>query len=215
MRWTPCGPHAVLIQISEPDTPAMLARARAIVHLLETEQPEEVVDFSVAFDRVLLEFLPGTNIAELAAMWADWFASLSPLEAEAARLHELPVTYDGDDLAEVATRHGLTVAEVVALHTAPVYEVALLGFSPGFPYLVGLDPRLRTPRRANPRPHVPAGSVAIGGCHTGIYSIDSPGGWNLIGTTQARIFDPERREPDESAMFLLRPGDRVKFLPVE
>lgn len=205
----------MLIQISEPDTPAMLARARAIVHLLETEQPEEVVDFSVAFDRVLLEFLPGTNIAELAAMWADWFASLSPLEAEAARLHELPVAYDGDDLAEVATRHGLTIAEVVALHSAPVYEVALLGFSPGFPYLVGLDPRLHTPRRANPRPHVPVGSVAIGGSHTGIYSIESPGGWNLLGTTQVRIFDPERREPDDSAMFLLRPGDRVKFLPVE
>jgi KipI family sensor histidine kinase inhibitor len=91
----------------------------------------------------------------------------------------------------------------------------LLGFSPGFPYLVGLDPRLRTPRRANPRPHVPAGSVALGGCHTGIFSIDSPGGWNLLGTTATRIFDPERREPDDSAMFLLRPGDRVKFLPVE
>lgn len=215
MRWTPCGPHAVLIQIAEPDTPAMLARARAIVHLLETEQPEELVDFSVAFDRVLLEFLPGIDIAEQAATWTDWFASLTPLDADAARLHELPVTYDGADLAELAERHGLTIAEVVALHSAPIYEVALLGFSPGFPYLVGLDPRLCTPRRANPRPHVPAGSVAIGGSHTGIYSIDSPGGWNLLGTTVTRIFDPERREPDDSAMFLLRPGDRVKFLPVE
>jgi KipI family sensor histidine kinase inhibitor len=193
----------------------MVARARAIVRLLETERPDEIEDFSVAFGKVLLEFRPGEDVEELAAMWAQWFATLSPLEADAARLHELPVVYDGADIAELAERHEVSISEIIAIHSAPIYEVALLGFSPGFPYLVGLDPRLRTPRRANPRPHVPAGSVGIGGSHTGIYSIDSPGGWNLLGTTATRLFDPDRRDPDDAAMFLLRPGDRVKFRPVE
>lgn len=214
MRWTPCGPQAVLIQLEEPLGSALLARMRAISHLLETEQPEEIVDFTVAFDKLLLEFRAGEDIPAQAELWTHWFAALAPIIADAARLHEIPVVYDGLDLAEVAERGGMSLAEVIELHTAPIYEVASLGFAPGFPYLIGLNPRLYTPRRADPRPRVPVGSVAIGGSHTGIYSIESPGGWNLLGTTEVQMFDPARCEPEESAMFLLRPGDRVKFLPL-
>jgi len=204
----------VLIQLEEPLGSALLARMRAISHLLETEQPEEIVDFTVAFDKLLLEFRAGEDIPVQAELWTHWFAALAPIIADAARLHEIPVVYDGLDLAEVAERGGMSLAEVIELHTAPIYEVASLGFAPGFPYLIGLNPRLYTPRRADPRPRVPVGSVAIGGSHTGIYSIESPGGWNLLGSTEVQMFDPARCEPDESAMFLLRPGDRVKFLPV-
>jgi KipI family sensor histidine kinase inhibitor len=107
----------------------------------------------------------------------------------------------------------LTTREVGELHSATLYKVYLLGFAPGFPYLGDLDPRLHTPRLAAPRPRVAAGSVAIGGEHTGIYSVDSPGGWNIIGRTTARLFDPARTGEDEREMFLLRPGDRVKFVP--
>ena len=192
----------------------MHARARAISRLLEESHTRAIADFSIAFDKVLLEFRSGENTAALATEWSQRFAALELVAANSAALHEIPVAYDGADLAEVAERHGLEPAAVIALHCAPIYEVALLGFSPGFPYLAGLDPKLLTPRRASPRAKVPAGSVAIGGSHTGIYSIESPGGWNLIGTTAVRIFDPSRREPDDGAMFLLRAGDRVKFLPV-
>jgi KipI family sensor histidine kinase inhibitor len=211
MNWKPLGPRAALVEFAAPDPAATAARARAIQRFLETDGDGVIVDFSIAFDKVLLEFRSAGD----PAAWAAKFVGLPPLPADEARLHEIPVHYDGEDLVEFARRCGLTSADVVALHSAPVYDVALLGFSPGFPYLDGLDPRLHVPRRANPRPRVPVGSVAIGGSHAGIYSIESPGGWHLLGRTDVRLFDPERREPDDEAMFLLRAGDRVKFVPVD
>jgi KipI family sensor histidine kinase inhibitor len=215
MRCTPSGPHAVLIQLDEPDDDTTHARTRAIARLLEAECPRAITDFSIAFDKVLLEFRAGENAAALAPEWMQKFSALEPLGPTAATLHEISLVYDGEDLAELAGRHDLGVGEVIERHCAPIYEVAMLGFSPGFPYLTGLDPKLCTPRRATPRAKVPAGSVAIGGSHTGIYSIESPGGWHLVGTTAVRVFDPARREPDDEAMFLLRAGDRVKFMPTE
>ncbi len=215
MRWTPCGPHAALIELAEADDAATGARSRAILRFLESERPRAIVDFSAAFDKVLLEFRAGEDAAALAPEWVGKFSALVPLAAEDSALHEIFVVYDGEDLAELAARHGLGIGEVIVRHSAPIYEVALLGFSPGFPYLTGLDPKLHTPRRVAPRPKVPAGSIAIGGAHTGIYSIESPGGWQLLGTTPQRIFDPSRRDPDDEAMFLLRAGDRVKFVPAE
>ena len=111
----------------------------------------------------------------------------------------------------------MTVEQVCELHSAPVYRVYMLGFSPGFPYLGDLDPRLHTPRLASPRAKVRAGSVAIGGEHTGVYTVDSPGGWNIIGHTPLKIFDPLRGDPNgqDEAMFWLKPGDRVKFVRVK
>lgn len=206
MKWTPCGPCAALIEF--PDDIGV--RARVIEERL-TGDPA-IADFSIAFDKLLIEFAAGTPVD--AAKWLSELQALPTPESLEPTTHEIPVIYDGPDLIEVAERHGLTRARLIELHTAPVYEVALLGFAPGFPYLSGLDPRLHTPRRANPRPSVPAGAVAVGGSHTGIYSVPTPGGWNLLGTTSARLFDPGRRAPDESAMFLLRAGDRVKFVPV-
>lgn len=127
----------------------------------------------------------------------------------AGRLVEIPVRYDGEDLAAVAARLDLGVPEVVTRHTAPTYTVACLGFSRGFPYLDGLDPALRLPRRDTPRPRVPAGAVAIAADQAGIYPQASPGGWHLLGRTDAAIFDPGREPPG-----LLAPGDRVRFVEV-
>ncbi len=124
-----------------------------------------------------------------------------------ARTHEIPVRYDGEDLHELASLHGLSVEEAIARHLAPLYSVAFLGFAPGFAYLLGLDPCLATPRRVRPRTRVPAGSVAIGDAFTGIYSVASPGGWHLLGRTESVLFDPERRPAA-----LLAAGDRVRFV---
>jgi KipI family sensor histidine kinase inhibitor len=124
----------------------------------------------------------------------------------------LPVCYGGEygpDLAEVAARTGLSADEVVARHTAARYRVALLGFQPGFPYLLGLDEKLAVPRRDTPRVRVPAGSVAIGGAQTGVYPRDTPGGWQLVGRTAAVLFDETRSPPA-----LLSPGDIVRFQAV-
>jgi KipI family sensor histidine kinase inhibitor len=130
-------------------------------------------------------------------------------DASASRLLEVPVRYDGPDLRDVASRAGLSTAEAAARHAAVEYVVAFVGFRPGFPYLTGLPPELATPRRATPRPRVPSGSVAIGAVWAGIYPAATPGGWNLIGTTDTVLFDVRRDPPA-----LFSPGDRVRFVPL-
>lgn len=122
---------------------------------------------------------------------------------------EIAVTYDGDDLADVAAHTGLSDAEVVQAHTGTPWTVAFGGFAPGFAYLVGGDPRLEVPRRDSPRTSVPAGSVGLAGEFSGVYPRSSPGGWQLIGRTDALVFDVDRDPPA-----LLRPGAVVRFVAV-
>lgn len=125
---------------------------------------------------------------------------------------EIPTRYggsDGPDLETVAQRLGLSSTEVIELHSGATYQVAMLGFQPGFPYLLGLPERLQLPRQDSPRARVPAGSVALAGAQTGIYPGVSPGGWHLIGRTPLTLFNPMEAEPS-----LLVPGDRVRFVPV-
>ena len=128
----------------------------------------------------------------------------------ARRLIRIPVRYggsDGPDLDDVAVHCGLSPADVVAQHAAVTYQVAMLGFAPGFTYLLGLPPALATPRLATPRLRVPPGSVGIAGNQTGIYALSTPGGWRIIGRTPLQLFDPDREEP-----FLVEAGDRVRFV---
>lgn len=130
-----------------------------------------------------------------------------------ASVLEIPVHYggsDGPDLAQVAGLTGFSPDEVIARHCAAQYRVAMLGFAPGFPYLLGLDPALAVPRRTDPRQRVPAGSVAIGGSQTGIYPAALPGGWQLVGRTPLRLFDVHAAQPAR-----LHAGDRVRFQRVD
>ena len=127
-------------------------------------------------------------------------------ESKRSRMHVIPVEYEGIDLELVADKTGFSVAEVVARHTARTYSVDLLGFVPGFAYLSELDPALQLPRRAQPRPRVAAGSVAIAGAQTGVYPLDTPGGWHILGRTATSMFDAAREPPA-----LLAPGDSVRF----
>jgi KipI family sensor histidine kinase inhibitor len=120
---------------------------------------------------------------------------------------EIVVRYDGPDLDDVAARTGLTTAEVIAAHTGTPWRVAFGGFAPGFAYLVGGDPRLHVPRRERPRPSVPAGSVGLAGEFSGVYPRSSPGGWQLLGTTDAVLWDAGREPPA-----LLRPATTVRFV---
>ena len=217
MNWIPYGPDAWLLRFAERLGPETFARGRAISAELKRRRPPGLREFVSGFTTVLLEFDPGDQAkmeVELARLEERFQAAFRerPVVAEVT---EIPVIYDGPDLARVAAARSLTIDEVAALHCAPVYHVYLLGFSPGFPYLGDLDPRLHTPRLSSPRARVPAGSVAIGGEHTGIYSVESPGGWNIIGRTSLKLFDPDGRpDGDENAMFRLRAGDRVRFVPL-
>jgi KipI family sensor histidine kinase inhibitor len=129
------------------------------------------------------------------------------------RIVEIPTIYGGErgpDLPFVARHAGLSEREVVGLHTEPLYDVYMLGFTAGFAYLGGLPERLAVPRLATPRLKVPAGSVGIGGTQTGIYPVESPGGWRIIGQTGLRLFDASRLPPAS-----LLPGDKVRFIAVE
>jgi KipI family sensor histidine kinase inhibitor len=126
---------------------------------------------------------------------------------------DIPVCYGGEygpDMERVCSHAGLTPEQVVLLHSAPEYHVYMIGFSPGFPYLGGMDPRLETPRLGNPRTAIPAGSVGIAGMQTGVYPSETPGGWNLIGRTPLSLFDPGKCRP-----FLLGPGMSIRFVPVD
>ncbi len=127
----------------------------------------------------------------------------------AERTIEIPVHYDGEDLAEVAEITGMSAEEVIGVHLSAEYAAAFCGFAPGFTYLTGLPERLQVARRSTPRPRVPAGSVAVAAGYTAVYPRATPGGWRLLGTTDAVMFDVERENPA-----LITPGDRVRFLRV-
>ena len=209
VRWLPYGPHALMIYFADEVGEAAFQRGRAVTAALSRRPPFGLREFSLAFTSVLLEFQDGAPL-DGESIVADLRQAVdAPAEPPPAP-KLIRVQYNGPDLARVAEHAGLSVAEVIERHSQPVYRVYSLGFAPGFPYLGDLDPQLRAPRLATPRVRVAAGSVAIGGEHTGIYPVASPGGWNVIGHTEARLFSPEA--PEETK-FLLRAGDTVRFIP--
>lgn len=218
MTWLSYGPAAILFRFADEMGDAAFAKGRAIAAELENHPPPGLTEFVPAFTSVLLEFDPKLvpDPAMMAPELAARLDACASVELAPAPVKEIPVAYEGPDLARVAQINRLTIDEVCALHAAPVYKVYMLGFSPGFPYLGDLDPRLRTPRLTSPRPWIAAGSVGIGGEHTGIYPVESPGGWNIIGRTDVKILDWERAKggQHDEAMFYLRPGDRVRFVAV-
>ncbi len=209
----PYGPAAVLAQLDDSLRPHAATLVHHLARRFADAAPEDLVEITPGFSSVLLRFQRrAADPARLLELLGGLPAPES-LPPAAGRQHTIPVRYDGPDLAELAQRHNLSTAEVIQRHTASELRVRCLGFMPGFGYLSGLDPTLHTPRRDTPRTIVPAGSVAIGGEHAGIYSVPSPGGWNLIGSTTLRLFNPAANRLDEQ--FLLAPGDRVRFAATE
>jgi KipI family sensor histidine kinase inhibitor len=194
------GERGLLVEVED------LATVHRLHAALRELDPPGVVELVPAYRTVLIVADPGQAEAldDLAARLPG--LELPPAEAVAGETVEIPVRYDGEDLPEVAGLTGLEPEEVVRRHTAPEYTVAFLGFSPGFPYLVGLDPALQVPRRDTPRTSIPAGSVGLAGNQTGIYPTATPGGWQLIGRTEVTLFDPARDPPA-----LLAPGTRLRF----
>lgn len=190
-------------------------RARCLREL-EKERPPGCLEYVVGQDSLLFLFREPVDRSIVQAWWAGFWSG----EGRTPRpgpLKRVPVVYDGPDLDEVARKTGLSVEEVIDAHCKPVYTVRMLGFTPGFPYLDGLDPRLQIPRKAVPLKRIEPGTVAIGGPHAGIYSVASPGGWHLLGQTSIRLFDPAAasgERPEARAVFFFAPGDRVQFEPV-
>lgn len=215
----PLGDRAVVVRVGDRISDETFAKVQAVLGSLRGAHPA-ITDIVPAFASVTIHYDPAAvrgraGESPFAALVRVLDARLTGIDAVAvpdALTMEIPTCYEGDlapDLEIVAGHAGLSAGEVIARHSAPTYLVQMIGFTPGFPYLAGLDASLATPRRAEPRTRVAAGSVGIGGGQTGIYAIATPGGWNIIGATPLSLFDPLR-----APAALLRVGDRVRFVPV-
>lgn len=208
LRLHALGDAALVCELPPPATLAAQQKIWALAS--EAMQWPGVREVLPGMNNLTLLFEPeGVEIAALERRIASTWPTLAATVLSGRRI-EIPVSYggeDGPDLGDVARHTGLTPAEVVRRHSAGDYVVYFLGFLPGFAFMGGLEAALASPRRAEPRLAVPAGSVGIGGEQTGIYPLASPGGWQLIGRTRLRLFDPQAAEPT-----LLRPGDHVRFV---
>lgn len=215
------GEDALLLRFGGRIDVATNARVHAVVHLIQRHRPAWLRDLVPGYTSLALfvdgdVFDPGVDPVAEAAAWLR--ARLSAVDdgfdqAGHGRRVEIAVRYGGEhgpDLEDVAAATGMPARAVIERHCAVEYQVAMLGFAPGFPYLLGLDPALTMPRLHTPREKVAAGSVGIGGAQTGIYPREGPGGWRIIGRTAQTLFDPQRQPPA-----LLAPGDRVRFVAVD
>ena len=213
MRAVPLGDSAITIVLGNDRSTDLLNRVHATAAALAAEQLPDVQDIVPAYLGVAVFYDSlRTTFSEMAAKLLPICeqATASTAGSHKIREHEIRVTYDGADLAQVAQTCGLSIDEVIARHSDRRYTVDLLGFVPGFAYLSELDASLQLPRRPQPRPRVAAGSVAIAGAQTAVYPLDTPGGWHIIGRTEKVMFDPLRDPPA-----LLRAGDLVRFVPVQ
>jgi len=213
LRAHPLGDTAVTITFGADRSAELLRQVHSAARSLKAANIAHVEDIVPAYLALTVFYDPlGTSYEEISRKLLDACdrATHSPPKAAPSREHPMPVRYDGVDLEAVAISTGLSVEEVVARHSGRIYTVDLLGFVPGFAYLSELDTALQLPRRAQPRPRVAAGSVAIAAAQTAVYPLDTPGGWHIIGRTQTVMFDPTRDPPA-----LLAPGNTVRFERVE
>ncbi|NJE53819.1 5-oxoprolinase subunit PxpB [Thermococcus sp. 21S9] len=211
MNFKPLGDSALLVSFGEVIDEETNDRVHALARAIEKADFEWLVEVVPAYSSLAVIYEP--ELIDFEGVKRAIQGLEFSAEKFKGRLVEIPVLYGGKygpDLEFVAQYNGLTPEEVIEIHSKPVYRVYFLGFLPGFAYLGGMDERIATPRLEKPRLKVPAGSVGIAGKQTGIYPLESPGGWRLIGRTPLRLFDPSKEPPT-----LLQPGDRVKFVPID
>ena len=209
-RYSIVGESALLVELAS----RLDQQVNQVVYLLDAQMQNKplqgVVEWVPGYSSILVYYDPLVTTHNAVHQWLkDCFSVKSEKLNLQPRRVQISVRYGGEfgpDLEHVADLHGILTSAVVRKHTAQIYKVGMMGFTPGFAYLIGLDPDLETPRLATPRTKVPKGSVGIAGSQTGIYPLDSPGGWQIIGRTEQDLFTPEGKPH-----FLLSPGDEVQF----
>jgi inhibitor of KinA len=216
MKLEPLGDSAVIATLGSGIDEATLASVLSFAASIAAAKRPGITDVVPAYatvtafyDPVQFSEAPGDAYDAVCRFLKSCGAGAARAVRVAGKTVEIPVRYGGEfgpDLDAVAAHCRLGASEVISRHCSADYLVHAIGFTPGFPYLGGLPDELRTPRRDTPRQRVPAGSVAIGGSQTGVYPVDSPGGWQIIGRTSVALFSPQRNPAS-----LLRPGDRVRF----
>lgn len=216
MNWPvfPCGDSAVTIRIGNTISEAINREVVALVHALQCKQLPGVLEIVPAYCAVSVHYDPLLlSYEQLLDALQQLDVTIDDGQPIARRIVEIPVCYGGvfgPDLSFVAQHNGLTEEEVIQRHSNGLYLVYMLGFLPGFAYMGGMDESIACPRLTSPRTRIPAGSVGIAGAQTGVYPLDSPGGWQLIGRTPLKMFAIN----GEQAGFTLSAGDHVRFVPI-
>ena len=211
-RLLPVGDSGLVVEFGDEIDPAINGRVHALAHLLTLEPLTGVVELIPTYRSLLIRYDPLAltygDIAEWARGKSARADSMPPIPT---RWVEVPTIYGGDfgpDLEFVAQHNHLSTVDVIRIHSGTEYTVYMMGFTPGYPYMGKINPAIAVPRLETPRTRVRAGSVGIAGLQTGIYPIESPGGWRIIGFTPLTLFNPSRAPP-----FLFAPGDTVRFVP--
>lgn len=216
------GDNAVIIELGTEIKAETLKKVQTASRIIEENNESWQIEYVPTFTTVTLYYDP-FKVSKLAEEYElpyefvfrriKEILSASPANTKIKqRIVEVPICYGGEfgpDLSFVAKHNGLTPEEVIHIHSSGEYLVYMLGFAPGFPYLGGMSTKIAAPRRGTPRHEIPARSLGIAGNQTGIYPIETPGGWQLIGRTPLSLFEPEKEEPS-----LLRAGDKIKFKPI-
>lgn len=207
------GDSSVLVEFGKEISPQINRKISSTVKMMREQHIEGVVDVIPAFCSLLVNYDPRVVGFDELKERLEYIVRMDVAAGEESkRVYEIPVCYGGEygpDLDNIAEHAGLSKEEVIAIHSSRDYLIYMLGFLPGFCYLGGLDERIHTPRLANPRIRINAGSVGIGGSQTGIYPLDSPGGWQLMGMTPVKTYDPSREVP-----ILVQAGEYIRFVPV-
>lgn len=207
----PLGDSALLVQLGDEIDLITNRRVHTLAALIHASPLEGLIETVPAYTTLLIHYEPLVVKYEEIRKWVREKVGQTQDEMIRTPRHvDVPVQYGGEfgvDLQFVADYHHLQVEDVIRIHGRQTYTIYMMGFTPGFPYMGKVEDAIATPRLETPRTRVPAGTVAIAGSQTGIYPIDSPGGWRLIGHTSLRLFDPESESP-----FLFAPGDEVRFI---
>ena len=213
LRFVPAGDKAFVIELGVGISPEINRKVHNLFLAIEKQGIPGVLDMVPTYRSLLINYDPLTLPPdELEGRVRELTQDLDQTAPAASRVVELPTVYGDDhgpDLGYVAEHNGLTEEEVIELHSGTDYLVYMMGFTPGFTYLGGMSEKIATPRLQTPRTVIPAGSVGIAERQTGVYPIESPGGWQLIGRTPVRLFDPSKQPP-----VIAEPGDYIRFVPV-
>lgn len=214
IRILTAGDSSLLVEFGNEISPEINRKIAATVQLLREQHIEGIVDMIPTYCSLLINYDPRVlSYEEIRERVLAIVKVETRADTQRRRVFEIPVCYGGEygpDMDNIAKHAGLTEEEVIRIHSSKDYLIYMLGFLPGFTYLGGLDERIHTPRLANPRLKISAGSVGIGGSQTGIYPLDSPGGWQLMGMTPVKTYDPNREVP-----ILVEAGDYIRFVPID
>ncbi|MBB6218586.1 KipI family sensor histidine kinase inhibitor [Anaerosolibacter carboniphilus] len=212
-KYLVAGDKALVLEFGNMISEEINSKVRGMMIAIKQRDMQGIIEMIPTYRSLMVQYNPSQiNYQDLVEKLRYIERELNTVEIPAPKVIEIPIVYGGTygpDIENVARHNGLSIEEVIDIHTAREYLIYMLGFTPGFPYLGGMDERIATPRLKEPRTKISGGSVGIAGNQTGIYPIDSPGGWQLIGKTPLKLYEAKRERP-----ILLDPGDYIKFVSI-